>query len=107
MQSSAESRYVKLTVGGCRRDDAGQDIIIRGGENLFPVQIENVLTAHPAISEAAAVAVPHPVLGEVVGAWIVREDKARHLSREEVREIVAQGMNPQVRERSRTAVSSG
>ncbi|TFY59061.1 hypothetical protein EVJ58_g6018 [Rhodofomes roseus] len=73
-----------------------KDIIIRGGENLFPVQIENVLTTHPAISQAAAVAVPHPVLGEVVGALIVRETNApRQLSREEVREVVAQGMNPQ------------
>ncbi|KZT70470.1 acetyl-CoA synthetase-like protein [Daedalea quercina L-15889] len=73
-----------------------KDIIIRGGENLFPVQIENVLTAHPAICQAAAVAVPHPVLGEVVGAWIVREEnEPRQLSREEVRGIVAQGINPQ------------
>ena len=74
-----------------------QDIIIRGGENLFPVQIENVLATHPAISEAASVAVPDPVLGEVVGAWIVREDNAQHFAREDVREFVARGMNPQVR----------
>ena len=52
-------------------------------------------------------AVPHPVLGEVVGAWIVREDNARQLSREEVREYVAQGMNPQVRERQYAAIGSG
>ncbi|KAI0714224.1 acyl-CoA synthetase [Fomitopsis betulina] len=72
-----------------------KDIIIRGGENLFPVQIENVLATHPAISEAASVAVPDPVLGEVVGAWIVREDNAQHFAREDVREFVARGMNPQ------------
>src|ERR1700761_9069413 len=48
-----------------------KDIIIRGGENLFPVQIENVLTAHPAVLEAAAVSVPDTQYGEVVGAWIV------------------------------------
>lgn len=41
-------------------------------------------------------AVPHPVLGEVVGAWIVRESNARPFAREEVREFVARGMNPQV-----------
>ncbi|KAI0938564.1 putative NRPS-like protein biosynthetic cluster [Taiwanofungus camphoratus] len=71
-----------------------KDIIIRGGENLFPVQIENILLAHPAVSEAAAVAVPDDHLGEVVGAWIVREPGTK-LSKEEVRALVAQGMNPQ------------
>lgn len=70
-------------------------------QNLFPVQIENALTAHPLIREAAAVAVPDERYGEVVGAWIVREtgnskDAAR-LSRGEVRRAVTQDMNPQVR----------
>lgn len=67
-------------------------------QNLFPVQIENVLTAHRAVREAAAVAVPDAKLGEVVGAWVVREPHAS-LSREEVRRAVAAGMNPQVRRR--------
>ena len=66
-------------------------------QNLFPVQIENVLTAHPAVREAAAVAVPDAKLGEVVGAWVVREPHAAALSREDVRRAVSQGMNPQVR----------
>ncbi|TFK41613.1 hypothetical protein BDQ12DRAFT_678249 [Crucibulum laeve] len=73
-----------------------KDIIIRGGENLFPVQIENALTAHPEIREAAAVAVPDPKYGEVVGAWIVREP-GTNVSRDEVRRSVAASMNPQVR----------
>ncbi|OSX63486.1 hypothetical protein POSPLADRAFT_1180411 [Postia placenta MAD-698-R-SB12] len=73
-----------------------KDIIIRGGENLFPVQIENVLTAHPAIREAAAVAVPDERYGEVVGAWVVREPTALStLTREDVRALVADNMNPQ------------
>lgn len=59
------------------------------------MQIENILLAHPAVSEAAAVAVPDDHLGEVVGAWIVREPGTK-LSKEEVRALVAQGMNPQV-----------
>ncbi|KAI1798014.1 acyl-CoA synthetase [Ganoderma leucocontextum] len=71
-----------------------KDIIIRGGENLFPVQIENVLTVHPEIREAAVVAVPDPKYGEVVGAWIVREGNA-NMSKEEVRRVVVEGMNPQ------------
>lgn len=71
-----------------------KDIIIRGGENLFPVQIENAMTSLHAIREAAAVAVPSEQYGEVVGAWIVREP-GTHVSREEVRNHVASTMNPQ------------
>ncbi|KAI6127968.1 hypothetical protein EDD16DRAFT_222078 [Pisolithus croceorrhizus] len=71
-----------------------KDLIIRGGENLFPVQIENVLVAHPFIREAAAVSVPDAVYGEVVGVWIVLEPGAT-MTGEEVRKIVSDGMNPQ------------
>lgn len=82
-----EEGYVKI-VGRIK------DIIIRGGENLFPVQIENAMTAHPAIREAAAVSIPDKKYGEVVGAWIVREPGSS-ISREEVRSSVAQSINPQ------------
>ncbi|KIJ63176.1 hypothetical protein HYDPIDRAFT_113780 [Hydnomerulius pinastri MD-312] len=71
-----------------------KDIIIRGGENLFPVQIENALTAHPSIREAAAVSVPDAKYGEVVGAWIILEPGTT-MSREEVRRAVSDHMNPQ------------
>ncbi|KAF8320410.1 acyl-CoA synthetase [Clavulina sp. PMI_390] len=76
-----------------------KDLIIRGGENLFPVQIENVLTAHPQIREAAAVAVPDQKYGEVVGLWIVREpaeeSKLGVMSPLDVRNWVKEKMNPQ------------
>lgn len=65
-------------------------------QNLFPVQIENSLTAHPSIREAAAVAVPDAKYGEVVGAWVVREPRTT-MSREDVRRSVAETMNPQAR----------
>jgi acyl-CoA synthetase (AMP-forming)/AMP-acid ligase II len=71
-----------------------KDIIIRGGENLFPVQIEDVIARHPAILEAAAVAVPDEQFGEVVGAWVVRQPNG-HISREEVRRSVGESINPQ------------
>ncbi|KAH7882410.1 hypothetical protein F5I97DRAFT_1939445 [Phlebopus sp. FC_14] len=71
-----------------------KDIIIRGGENLFPVQIENALTAHPSIREAAAVSVPDTKYGEVVGAWIVLEPGTT-MSKVEVRRIVSDNINPQ------------
>jgi len=47
------------------------DIIIRGGVNIYPVDIENVLTAHPAVAEAAAVGWASPALGEEVAAFVV------------------------------------
>lgn len=72
-----------------------KDLIIRGGENLFPVQIENTLTEHHSIREAAVVAVPDPKFGEVVGAWIVREPGTDALGREEIRALVRKSMNPQ------------
>lgn len=80
-----------------KRDDTPiQDIIIRGGENLFPVQIENALTSNPSILEAAVVSVPDKRYGEVVGAWIKPRAGAK-LSGESVRKIVWESMNPQVR----------
>ncbi|KAG6916418.1 hypothetical protein DXG01_006822 [Tephrocybe rancida] len=71
-----------------------KDIIIRGGENLFPVQIENVLTARWDVEEAAVVSVPDEKYGEVVGAWISRRP-GTSASRESIRAAVAQSMNPQ------------
>ncbi|KAJ6486926.1 hypothetical protein C8R45DRAFT_996472 [Mycena sanguinolenta] len=71
-----------------------KDIIIRGGENLFPVQIENVILTNPEIEEAAVVAVPDSTYGEVVGAWIVRKPGSA-ISRAAVRATVSHSMNPQ------------
>lgn len=66
-------------------------------QNLFPVQIENVLTASPEIREAAVVSVPDAKYGEVVGAWVVLEEAHRgKIQKEGVRKIVSTGMNPQV-----------
>ena len=48
-----------------------KEMINRGGEKLSPIEIENVLLAHPAIAQAVAFAVAHPSLGEDVGAAIV------------------------------------
>ena len=50
--------------------DRIKDMIIRGGENIYPKEIENVLHAHPAVLEAAVVGAPDPVLGEVPVAYV-------------------------------------
>jgi acyl-CoA synthetase (AMP-forming)/AMP-acid ligase II len=44
--------------------DRIKDLIIRGGENIYPREIEHVLYTHPAVLEAAVVGQPDPVLGE-------------------------------------------
>jgi acyl-CoA synthetase (AMP-forming)/AMP-acid ligase II len=48
-----------------------KDLIIRGGENIHPLEIENCLLAHPAVSETSVVGVPDEKYGEVVGAFVV------------------------------------
>jgi long-chain acyl-CoA synthetase len=50
--------------------DRSKDMIIRGGYNVYPREIEEVLYEHPAIREAAVVGVPDDMLGEEVGAAI-------------------------------------
>jgi acyl-CoA synthetase (AMP-forming)/AMP-acid ligase II len=50
-----------------------KDIIIRGGENIHPLEIENCLIAHDAVREASVVGLPDAKYGEVVAAFIVRK----------------------------------
>ena len=54
--------------------DRIKDIIIRGGENLSSLEIENLSQRHPAIAEAAAVGMPDPRYGERVCAFVVTAD---------------------------------
>ena len=56
-----ERGYLKIT-------GRAKDMIIRGGLNLYPAEIEGALTDHPAIEVAAVIGVPHDVWGEQVGA---------------------------------------
>jgi long-chain acyl-CoA synthetase len=51
--------------------DRAKDMIIRGGENVYCVEVEAALFEHPAVADCAVIGVPHPVLGEEVGAVIV------------------------------------
>ncbi|MBO6782947.1 MAG: AMP-binding protein [Alphaproteobacteria bacterium] len=53
-----------------------KDLIIRGGENISPREIEDALHEHPAIHEAAVVAMPHERMGETGCAYVVLEDGA-------------------------------
>src|SRR5690606_119432 len=67
--------------------DRKKDMIIRGGENVYCVEIENRLVEHPAIADAAVIGVPHPELGEEVKA-VVQVEPRHTLTEDEVREWV-------------------
>jgi len=53
--------------------DRVKDMIVSGGENIYPVEIENVLHEHPGVRDCAVIGVPDPRWGEAVKAIVVRE----------------------------------
>jgi long-chain acyl-CoA synthetase len=67
--------------------DRKKDMIIRGGYNVYPREIEEVLYEHPGVLEAAVVGVPDEALGEEVGAAVVRRPGSE-VTVEEIREFV-------------------
>jgi long-chain acyl-CoA synthetase len=67
--------------------DRKKDVIIRGGFNIYPREIEEVLYEHPAVAEAAVVGIAHPQLGEEVGAAVSLRAGAT-VTEEELRDFV-------------------
>jgi long-chain acyl-CoA synthetase len=67
-----------------RRDEDGylyivdrvKDMIIRGGYNVYPRELEEVLMTHPAVSLVAVLGIPHPAHGEEIKAFIIRKEGA-------------------------------
>ena len=53
-----------------------RDLVIRGGENIYPFEVENRLDEHPDVLEAAVIGIDHDVLGQEVGAVVVVRDGA-------------------------------
>ena len=56
--------------------DRKSDMIIRGGENIYPREIDEVLYQHPGVAAAATIGVPDPLYGEEVAAFVVLKDGA-------------------------------
>jgi acyl-CoA synthetase (AMP-forming)/AMP-acid ligase II len=48
-----------------------KDMIVRGGENIYSIEVESVLNSHPKVLESAVVPEPHHIFGEVVRACLV------------------------------------
>jgi len=68
-------------------DGRADDMIVSGGENVFPGEVEELLAAHPAVREAAVVGVPDEQFGQRLRAFVVRRS-GRQLSPDEVRQHV-------------------
>ncbi len=56
--------------------DRKSDMIIRGGENIYPREIDEVMYQHPAVAAAATIGVPDPLYGEEVAAFVVLKEGA-------------------------------
>ena len=74
--------------GFCYIVDRKKDMLIRGGENIYSIEVEEVLYSHPAVMDAALVAIPHRTLGEEPGA-VVTLKLGAEASEAELREFVA------------------
>jgi fatty-acyl-CoA synthase len=69
--------------------DRAKDMIISGGENIYSVEVENVLAAHPDITEVAIVGEPHPAWGETPVAYVALRDPGAPLDIATLREWAA------------------
>ena len=57
--------------GFLRIVDRTKDMIVSGGFNIYPREIEDIIGEHPAVSQVAVIGVPHPKWGEAVKALVV------------------------------------
>ena len=73
--------------------DRKKDMIIRGGYNVYPREVEEIFYTHPDVVEAAVVGVPHPDLGEEVAAVVVLRQGACSTP-EELKHIVKERVAP-------------
>ncbi|MDP1631860.1 MAG: class I adenylate-forming enzyme family protein [Caulobacter sp.] len=74
--------------GFCFIIDRAKDMLIRGGENIYCIEVENVLYDHPAVMDAALVGIPHRTLGEEPGAVVTLKPGAL-ATEQELRAFIA------------------
>ncbi|MEY3939824.1 MAG: propionyl-CoA synthetase [Pseudomonadota bacterium] len=75
--------------GFCYIVDRAKDMIIRGGENIYSSEVENILYEHPAVTDAALVGIPHQTLGEEPAA-VVHLAPGMTATEEELRHYVSE-----------------
>jgi fatty-acyl-CoA synthase len=81
--------------GYCRIVGRLKDMIIRGGENLFPAEIEEALYRHPSVAEVAVVGLPDETWGEIVAAFVRPVDPGAPPAPEELRSHLRSMLSPQ------------
>lgn len=64
-----------------------KEMIIKGGENIYPKEIEEVLFTHPLVHSAAVFGLPHERYGETVSCWIKLRDPSKTISEQEIKEF--------------------
>lgn len=74
--------------GFCYIVDRAKDMVIRGGENIYSSEVENVLYEHPSVTDAAVIGLPHQQLGEEPAA-VVHLTEGERASEEELQQWVA------------------
>ena len=80
--------------GYCRIEGRLKDMIIRGGENIYPREIEELLFKHPQVGEVAVVGLPDERMGEEVGAFL-RPAPGQSLERDELFAYLREHLSPQ------------
>jgi acyl-CoA synthetase (AMP-forming)/AMP-acid ligase II len=71
-----------------------KDLIIRGGENIHPLEIENCLLTHPGVTDVSVVGVPDERYGEVVAAFIIcKEQDRKTVTEDKIREWVRERLS--------------
>lgn len=106
LKRDEEGRLWMHTGDEAEMDDEGyvkitgriKDLIIKGGENIHPLEVENCLLAHPLVSEVSVVGLPDERYGEVVAAFVVRrhgkdKDTEKALNEDEVRSWVREKLS--------------
>lgn len=79
--------------GFCTIVDRAKDVIIRGGENIYATEVEDVLYRHPAVMDAALVPIPHRTLGEEAAAFVTLKPETE-ASEEELKAFVGRHLAP-------------
>jgi long-chain acyl-CoA synthetase len=90
--------YIRTGDGGYLRDgylylrDRIKDMIVSGGENVYPIEVENVLITHPGVTDVAVIGVPSEKWGETVKAVVVRSRSAPDLGAAELIRFAKQNL---------------
>jgi long-chain acyl-CoA synthetase len=71
--------------------DRVKDMVVSGGENVYPAEIENVLMSHPGVADVAVIGVPDPKWGETVKAIVVRDENV-NVSEAELVEVARKNL---------------